>query len=72
MNQSEMFAVIRHAIDTAEKGDKTVTIQLQIIKFHKQLKQISAKEFVEEIGLKPSLVTLFNDSMKLASKLQVN
>lgn len=72
MKKSEMFAAIKHAVDTAAKGDRTVTIQMQIIKFHNELITVSAKEFVEEIGLKPSLVTLFTDSMKLAERLRVS
>lgn len=65
----EIFESIRDAVNTAKVGDKTVTIQLQIIKHYQSLVNVSAKEFTEEIGLKPSLVTLYTDSMKLARKL---
>lgn len=69
MKQSEIFSAIKKAVDSAPKGDRTVTVQLQIIKYYHHLIGVTAREFVEEIGLKSSLVTLYTDSMKLARKL---
>lgn len=69
MKKNDVFSAIKHALSVANKGDQTVTVQLQIIKYYSELKGLSAREFVEEVGLKPSLVTLFTDSMKLARKL---
>lgn len=69
MNKSDLFFVIRNAINSAPQGEKTVTVQLQIIKYHDHLVGVTAREFVESVGLKDSLVTLYTDSMKLARKL---
>ncbi|HCT8863627.1 TPA: transcription factor [Klebsiella variicola] len=69
MKQSEIFSAIRKAVDSAPKGDRTVTVQLQIIKYYQNLTGVTAREFVEEVGLKSSLVTLYTDSIKLACKL---
>lgn len=69
MKTFEIFESIRYAVNTAKVGDKTVTIQLQIIKHYQSLLNVNAKEFTDEVGLNPSLVTLYTDSMKLARKL---
>ncbi|HGX3214069.1 TPA: hypothetical protein ACNH3U_002265 [Klebsiella pneumoniae] len=69
MKKSDVFSTIRKTVDCAPKGDRTVTVQLQIIKYYHHLTGVTPKEFVEEIGLKSSLVTLFTDSIKLARKL---
>ncbi|VEI69377.1 Uncharacterised protein [Serratia fonticola] len=69
MKQSDVFTAIKFAVDNAKKGERTVTIQLEIIRHYKHLIGVDGKEFAEQVGLKPSLRTLFTDSMKLAGRL---
>ncbi|WP_261261920.1 HTH-like domain-containing protein [Serratia fonticola] len=69
MKKSDIFIAIKSAVDNAKKGDRTVTIQLEIIRYYKHLIGVDGKEFAEQVGLKPSLTTLFTDSMKLAGRL---
>ncbi|MDS1049493.1 transcription factor [Klebsiella pneumoniae] len=69
MKQSKYFPLSGKLLIPLPKGDRTVTVQLQIIKYYQNLTGVTAREFVEEVGLKSSLVTLYTDSIKLACKL---
>ncbi|WP_145517518.1 HTH-like domain-containing protein [Yersinia mollaretii] len=68
-NQQQIYDAIKKAISEAPKGDKTVTLHMQIIKYAQHLQNISGKEFVESIGCKKSFHTDFNFMRKISKRL---
>lgn len=63
--------MIREALDSAPRNHYTIEMHLQMIKHADSLKDITAKEFCEGVGLKPSIGTEFSKMRNLTQRLKV-
>ncbi|WP_413113277.1 transcription factor [Thaumasiovibrio sp. DFM-14] len=70
MNEKDIFANIKRALDEAPRNQYTVEMHLQMIKYADDLKTITAKEFCEGVGLKSSFGTEFSKMRNLAARLK--
>ncbi|MBB1419624.1 transcription factor [Pseudoalteromonas sp. SG44-1] len=55
MSNKAIFKQIKQAFAEAPRNQYTAELHLQMIKFADELKHITAKEFCEEMGLKPKV-----------------
>lgn len=70
MSEQEIFQNIKHALDEAPRNHYTTEMHLQMIKYADALKNITAKEFCEGVGLKPSFGTEFSKMRNLTQRLK--
>lgn len=70
MNESEIYANIRQALESAPRNQYTVEMHLQMIKYAEQLNNVTSKEFCEGVGLKPSFGTEFSKMRNLVQRLK--
>lgn len=70
MNESEIYGLIRKALDDAPRNQYTAEMHLQMIKYADQLKNVTSKEFCEGVGLKPSFGTEFSKMRNLTQRLK--
>lgn len=68
MNEQAIFDHIKQAIDDAPRNQ--FTTELQMIKYADRLKSMTAKEFCEGVGLKPSFGTEFSKMRNLTHRLK--
>ncbi|KAB1175327.1 HTH-like domain-containing protein [Photobacterium damselae] len=61
---------IKKALASAPRNGFMVELHLQSIKYADELQNITAKEFCEEVGLKPSYGTEFSKMRNLTSRLK--
>ncbi|MBM7038073.1 HTH-like domain-containing protein [Vibrio ulleungensis] len=61
---------IKQALDEAPRNQYMAELHLQMIKYADELQDITAKEFCEEVGLKPSYGTEFSKMRNLTSRLK--
>lgn len=61
---------IKQALDAAPRNQYMAELHLQMIKYADELQDITAKEFCEEVGLKPSYGTEFSKMRNLTSRLK--
>lgn len=62
---------IKKALASAPRNQYMAELHLQMIKYADELQDITAKEFCEEIGLKPSYGTEFSKMRNLTSRLKL-
>ena len=68
--KEQIFLAIRQALESAPHNQYSAEMHLQMIKYADDLKNITAKEFCEEVGLKPSYGTEFSKMRNLTSRLK--
>lgn len=68
--KDQIFRAIRLALDEAPRNQYMVELHLQMIKYADDLTDITAKEFCEEVGLRPSYGTEFSKMRNLTSRLK--
>lgn len=61
---------IKKALASAPRNGFMAELHLQSIKYADELQNITAKEFCEEVGLKPSYGTEFSKMRNLTSRLK--
>ncbi|SBS33697.1 hypothetical protein MSP8886_02841 [Marinomonas spartinae] len=70
MDKRVIFSNIKSALNTAPRNQYTTEMHLQMIKYADQLTTITAKEFCEGVGLKPSFGTEFSKMRNLTARLK--
>lgn len=69
--KEQIFLAIRQALESAPHNQHSAEMHLQMIKYADELQDITAKEFCEEVGLKPSYGTEFSKMRNLTSRLKL-
>mgnify|MGYP000979722925 CR=1 FL=1 len=70
MREVDIYNHIRTALVAAPRNQYTVEMHLQMIKYADQLKNITAKEFCDGVGLKQSFGTEFSKMRNLTQRLK--
>lgn len=70
MNESEIYERIKQALVQAPRNQYTAELHLQMIKYADELKNITAKEFCEGVGLRQSFGTEFSKMRNLTQRLK--
>lgn len=70
MNENEIYAQIRQALENAPRNQFTAELHLQMIKYADALNKITSKEFCEGVQLKPSFGTEFSKMRNLTQRLK--
>ncbi|OAI09305.1 transcription factor [Methylomonas methanica] len=70
MNESEIYQRINQALAEAPRNQYTVELHLQMLKYADSLKNITAKEFCEGVGLRESFGTEFSKMRNLTQRLK--
>lgn len=70
MNEQAIFDQIKQALHDAQRNQYTTELHLQMIKYADNLKSITAREFCEGVGLKPSFGTEFSKMRNLTQRLK--
>lgn len=70
MNENEIYERIRRALAEAPRNHYTAELHLQMIKYADELKNITAKEFCEGVGLRNSFGTEFSKMRNLTQRLR--
>lgn len=70
MTHPEIFQQIREALAEAPRNQYTTEMHLQMIKHADSLKDLTAKEFCDGVGLKPSFGTEFSKMRNLTLRLK--
>ena len=68
--KEQIFLAIRQALSGAPRNQYMAELHLQMIKYAADLQAITAREFCEEVGLKPSYGTEFSKMRNLTSRLK--
>lgn len=68
--KDQIFQAIRQALDEAPRNQYMAELHLQMIKYADDLTDITAKEFCEEVGLRPSYGTEFSKMRNLTGRLK--
>ena len=70
MNEDEIFKHIKLVLEDAPRNQYTAELHLQMIKYADELKNITAKEFCEGVGLRQSFGTEFSKMRNLTQRLK--
>ncbi|WP_299010386.1 transcription factor [uncultured Shewanella sp.] len=70
MTEQAIFDNIKQALNDAPRNQYTAEMHLQMIKYADVLKNITAKEFCEGVGLKSSFGTEFSKMRNLTARLK--
>ncbi len=70
MNENEIYERIKQALSDAPRNQFTAELHLQMIKYADALKNITAKEFCEGVGLRSSFGTEFSKMRNLTQRLK--
>ena len=70
MNENEIYKRIKQVLADAPRNQYTAELHLQMIKYADELKNITAKEFCEGVGLRSSLGTEFSKMRNLTQRLK--
>ena len=70
MNENEIYKRIKQVLADAPRNQYTVELHLQMIKYADELKNITAKEFCEGVGLRSSFGTEFSKMRNLTQRLK--
>ncbi|WP_286256832.1 HTH-like domain-containing protein [Pseudoalteromonas apostichopi] len=70
MSEIEIFEEIKQVLASSPRNQYTMELHLQMIKFADELKNITAKEFCQGVGLQPSLGTEFSKMRNLTNRLK--
>lgn len=68
--KQQIFKAIQLALTDAPRNQYMAELHLQMIKYADELKDITSKEFCEEVGLKASYGTEFSKMRNLTSRLK--
>lgn len=68
--KEHIFLAIRKAIERAPRNQFMAELHLQLIKYADDLQDITAKEFCQELELKPSYGTEFSKMRNLTNRLK--
>ncbi|EJQ0795081.1 transcription factor [Cronobacter sakazakii] len=68
--EQQIYNNIKEAINKAPRNKQTVEMHLQMIKYADELRNVTAKEFIEGVGLKPSFGTEFSKMRNLTDRLK--
>ena len=69
MTEHEIYERIKHVLADAPRNQYTAELHLQMIKYADELKNITAKEFCEGVGLRGSFGTEFSKMRNLTQRL---
>lgn len=70
MNENEIYESIKKVLSDAPRNKYTAELHLQMIKYADELKNITAKEFCEGVGLRQSFGTEFSKMRNLTQRLK--
>ena len=70
MNENEIYERIKQVLADAPRNQYTAELHLQMIKYADELKNITAKEFCEGVGLRSSFGTEFIKMRNLTQRLK--
>ncbi|MGL4735320.1 MAG: HTH-like domain-containing protein [Enterovibrio sp.] len=70
MNENEIYERIKQVLSDAPRNQFTAELHLQMIKYADALKNITAKEFCEGVGLRSSFGTEFSKMRNLTQRLK--
>jgi len=70
MNETDIYIRIKQALEAAPRNQYTAELHLQMIKYADELKNITAKEFCEGLGVKLSFGTEFSKMRNLTQRLK--
>ena len=70
MNKNEIYERIKQVLADAPRNQYTAELHLQMIKYADELKNITAKEFCEGVGLRSSFGTEFSKMRNLTQRLK--
>ena len=70
MNENEIYQRIKQVLADAPRNQYTAELHLQMIKYADELKNITAKEFCEGVGLRSSFGTEFSKMRTLTQRLK--
>lgn len=70
MSEKEIYERIKKALIDAPRNQYTAELHLQMIKYADELKNITAKEFCEGVGLRQSFGTEFSKMRNLTQRLK--
>ncbi|EFB9659612.1 HTH-like domain-containing protein [Escherichia coli] len=70
MNEQEIYAQIKKALQDAPRKQYTAELHLQMIKYADELTNITAKEFCEGVSLRSSFGTEFSKMRNLTQRLK--
>jgi len=69
MNATQALQNIKHAINNAPRNGYIAELHLQTIKYADFLKNVTGKEFCQELGIGPAFATEFSKMRKIAPRL---
>ena len=70
MNENDIYGCIKQVLADAPRNQYTAELHLQMIKYADELKNITAKEFCEGVGLRSSFGTEFSKMRNLTQRLK--
>lgn len=70
MNEHLIYERIKQVLADAPRNQYTAELHLQMIKYADELKNITAKEFCEGVGLRSSFGTEFSKMRNLTQRLK--
>lgn len=70
MNENVIYNHIKQALAQAPRNQYTAELHLQMIKYADELKNFTAKEFCEGVGLRHSFGTEFSKMRNLTQRLK--
>ena len=70
MNENEFYKRIKQVLADAPRNQYTAELHLQMIKYADELKNITAKELCEGVGLRSSFGTEFSKMRNLTQRLK--
>ncbi|GAA3926689.1 HTH-like domain-containing protein [Litoribacillus peritrichatus] len=70
MNENDIYGRIKQVLADAPRNQYTAELHLQMIKYADELKNITAKEFCEGVGLRSSFGTEFSKMRNLTQRLK--
>lgn len=70
MNENDIYGCIKQVLADAPRNQYTAELHLQMIKYADELKNITAKEFCERVGLRSSFGTEFSKMRNLTQRLK--
>jgi hypothetical protein len=66
----KIIEIIKIAIDSAPRNAYVAELHLQILKYSDVLKNVSGKEFCEQLKIPPAYSTEFSKMLKIVSRLK--
>ncbi len=70
MTLTEIYASIRHALDTSPRNGWTAEMHLQMIKHAEAFTNVTGREFCEGVGINASYATEYSKMCRIAPRLR--